>query len=401
MIVDGGAEAANCQGCDENGSHCAYFTKVYTRLWRDIVAAYCLLSTRCSDNLVGYMDIPNESLSRRKIVASAGIGLGSGLFAGLARAQGSAAKASADSAAKIWSNDYWAKKGDVSLYMFRKRVGAPKAGQPALPVLFLVHGSSLSSRPSFDLTVPGHGEYSVMNTFAQYGFDVWTMDHENYGRSGRTEGNSDIASGVEDLKAGIDLVLRETGQSKVHMFGESSGGLRAGAYAMVRPERIDRLVLAAFTYKGEGSPTLTERAKQLEYYRTHNRRLRDRAMIRSIYTRDKVGTSDPALGEFVADLELKFGDQVPTGTYLDMTANLPVVDPAKVLSPVLLIRGEYDGIATVADLLEFYKQLPCGDRQFVILPGMAHSVVSGLNRQLLWHSMRAFLTMPSPTAPSA
>lgn len=337
----------------------------------------------------------NQSFSRRNVLTGATIGLGAGLV------PRSAAAARADAPAKTWSRDYWAKKGDVSLYLFRKRAGAPKSGEMPLPVLFLVHGSSISSRPSFDLTVPGHGEYSVMNTFAQYGFDVWTMDHENYGRSGRTESNSDIASGVEDLKAGIELVTRETGQSKIHLFGESSGGLRAGAYAMAFPERINRLVLAAFTYKGEGSPTLTERAKQLDYYRSHNRRLRDRAMIHSIYTRDKVGTSDPALAEFVADQELKFGDQVPTGTYLDMTAHLPIVDPAKVLAPVLLIRGEYDGIATVPDLLDFYRQLPSGDRQFIILPGMAHSVVSGLNRQLFWHAMRAFLSMPAPTAPSA
>jgi len=235
----------------------------------------------------------------------------------------------------------------------------------------------------------------VMNTFAQHGFDVWTMDHENYGRSSQTDGNSDIASGVEDLKAGIELVVRETGRKKVHIMGESSGAIRAGAYAMVQPERVDRLVLGAFTYKGDNSPTLTERAKQLDYYRTHNRRLRDRAMIRSIFTRDKPGTSDPALGEYLADLELKFGDQVPTGTYLDMTSKLPLVDPAKVLCPVLLVRGEYDGIATVDDLQDFYKQLPNGDRQFVILPGMAHSVVLGLNRQLFWHAMHAFLTMPA------
>ena len=238
------------------------------------------------------MAIENASLTRRKALAGAAVGLGASLLPNHV--------AAVDVAAKTWSKDYWAKKsgktGDVSLYMFRKRAGAPKAGESALPVLLLVHGSSISSRPSFDLTVPGHGEYSVMNTFARYGFDVWTMDHENYGRSSRTEGNSDIASGVEDLKAGIDLVLRETGRSKVHVFGESSGGLRAGAYAMARPERIDRLVLAAFTYKGEGSPTLKERAKQLDYYRTHNTRLRDRAMIRSIFTRDKVGTSDPAPG---------------------------------------------------------------------------------------------------------
>jgi alpha-beta hydrolase superfamily lysophospholipase len=343
-----------------------------------------LLAGSRGDRLVHYMAIRNESPSRRKIITSAG------LLAALAPA------ARAETPAKISSSDYWAKKGDVSLYMFRKR-----AGRAPLPVLLLVHGSSVSSRPSFDLTVPGHGEYSVMNTFAQYGFDVWTMDHENYGRSSRTAGNSDIASGVEDLKAGVELIVRETGQSKLHIFGESSGGLRAGAYAMARPERVDRLVLAAFTYKGEGSPTLTKRAKQLDYYRTHNLRLRDRAMIRTIFTRDKPGTSDPALAEFVADQELKFGDQVPTGTYLDMTAHLPVVDPAKVQSPVLLIRGEYDGIATVEDLLDFYKQLPTGDRQFVILPGMAHSVVSGLNRQLFWHAMRAFLSMPSSPASSA
>ncbi len=350
------------------------------------------------------MAIPNESFSRRNLLTGAGVGVGAALFNQASLAQ-SAAASPTQSATGIWSHEYWAKKksnsGEVQLYLFRKRAGAPQAGQAPLPVLFLVHGSSVSSRPSFDLTVPGHGEYSVMNTFAHYGFDVWTMDHENYGRSGRTDSNSDIASGVEDLKAAIDLVVHETGQSKVHMFGESSGGLRAGAYAMQRPERIDRLVLAAFTYKGEGSPTLAERGKQLEYYRTHNRRLRDRAMIRSIFTRDKVGTSDPALGDFIADQELKFGDQVPTGTYLDMTSNLPVVDPVKVTSPVLLIRGEYDGIATVEDLVNFYKQLPSGDRQFVILPGMAHSVVSGLNRQLFWHAMRAFLTAPSSVAPSA
>jgi len=323
----------------------------------------------------------NRTPSRRALLAGAGLGLGSGLLT---------AAPSGDS--KISSSEYWAKKGNISLYLFRKRLDAPKSGQAPLPVLFLVHGSSISSRPSFDLTVPGRGEYSLMNTFAQYGFDVWAMDHENYGRSTRTDGNSDIASGVEDLKAAVDLVVKETGREKIHFFGESSGGLRAGAYAMAQPNRVDRLVLGAFTYKGENSPTLRERAKQLDYYRSHNMRLRDRAMIQSISTRDKPGTSDPAVVEYLADLELKFGDQVPTGTYLDMTANLPVVDPAKVLAPVLLVRGEYDGIATVEDLSDFFKRLPNGDRQFVILPGMAHSVVLGVNRQHLWHVMQAFLT---------
>ena len=71
--------------------------------------------------------------------------------------------------------------------------------------------------------------------------------------------NSDIASGAQDIKAGVAVIAKETGAQKVHLFGESSGALRAGVYAMLEPERVDRLSLGAFTYKGENSPTLTER----------------------------------------------------------------------------------------------------------------------------------------------
>ncbi len=338
------------------------------------------------------------SPERRAILQGAGFGVAAGLTGGLiGSAQAQTMTTQPAMAGEIWSQEYWAKKGDIPLWMYRKRVGAPKPGEPARPVLFFVHGSSVTSRV-FDLNVPGHGEYSVMNEFARYGFDCWTMDHENYGKSGRTSGNADIASGVEDLKAAAEVVTRETGRQKFHFLGESSGALRAGAYAMAQPDRADRLVLAAFTYKGEGSPTLAKRAEQVEYYRTHNMRKRDREMIRSIATRDKPGTSDQAAVDVLADVEMQFGDQIPTGTYLDMTANLPVVHPEKVLSPVLLVRGEFDGIAAVPDLEEFFNRLPNGDRQFIILPGTAHSVALAINRHLFWHVTRAFLTMPAPLA---
>lgn len=336
--------------------------------------------------------LANQPLVRRTLIKGAGLGLVAGSLSAALPAR-SASAADGD----IWSGEYWAKKGDVPLWMFRKRVGAPKAGEPSKPVLFFVHGSSVTSR-AFDLHVPGHGEYSVMDAFARYGFDCWTMDHENYGKSGRTSGNSDIKSGVEDLKAAVDVLARETGRQKYHFLGESSGAIRAGAFAQVAPDHVDRLVLAAFTYKGTGSPTLSKRAEKLDYYRTHNMRKRDREMIRSIATRDKPGTSEQAAVDALADVEMQFGDQIPTGTYLDMTANLPLVDPKKVMAPTLLIRGEYDGIATVADLQDFFAQLPSGDRQFIILPGVAHSVVLATNRQLFWHAAKAFLTMPTPIA---
>jgi pimeloyl-ACP methyl ester carboxylesterase len=346
------------------------------------------------------MSMTKDSTSRRKFLMNAAPAIAGGLaLPGIASevfaATPAAAKEKPGTANdKIWSNEYWAQKGEVKLYMFRKRMGAPQAGKPALPVLFLIHGSSTSSRASYDLSVPGHGEYSLMDKFAEYGYDVWTMDCENYGRSSRTQGNANIADGVEDMKAGSEVIVRETGQAKFHIFGESSGALRAGGFAMVRPERVDRLVLSGFTYTGEGSPTLADRGKQLEFYRTHNRRPRDRNMIRSIFTRDKPGTSDMAVAEAQADAELQFGNEIPTGTYLDMTSNLPVVDPLKVHSPVMILRGEYDGIASEQDLLNFFQKLPNSDRQFTILPGIAHSVVLGINRQLTWHAIRQFLEVP-------
>ena len=300
-------------------------------------------------------------------------------------------------AADIWKGEYWAHKGDVKLAMYRKRHGAPVKGEAPRPILFLVHGSSNSAQSSFDLSVPGRGEYSLMNVFAGRGYDVWTMDHECYGRSSQTESNSDIACGVEDLKAGTDLIVKETGAQKMHFLGVSSGAIRAGAFAQARPERVDRLILVAFTYRDMGSPALKKRAERLNYFRTHNRRLRDRNMIRSIFARDgHPEFYEPEVAEALADAELVYGDQIPTGTYLDMTANLPLVDPLKVTAPVMLLSGEHDGNATLDDLYDFFKALPNGDKQLVVLPRISHSVTYAKNRHLLWHAATQFLGAPQP-----
>jgi alpha-beta hydrolase superfamily lysophospholipase len=337
-------------------------------------------------------------MARRTVLKSAGLGAGAGLVAGLAAAapRGMAA-CTQISNGPIWSSEYWAMKHDVRLNLWRKRIGAPAPGEEPLPVLFLVHGSSNSARSSYDLTVPGKGEYSLMNVMARAGYDVWTMDHDGYGRSGSSGNNSDIASGVDDLKSAIPVVMRETGRTRMHFYGTSSGAIRAGAYAQVEPERVDRLVLVAFTYKGTGAREIRDRAQRAELYRKNNRRTRDAAMIRSIFTRDgHASTYDMAVPEAIAADEPKFGDQVPTGTYLDMAVNLPLVDPKKVHCPVLMIRGIHDGNSTTEDLVDFYRQLPNGDRQFVILPHTAHSPGYSNNRHLLWYATRNFLAAPAP-----
>ncbi|MGN6750463.1 MAG: alpha/beta hydrolase, partial [Xanthobacteraceae bacterium] len=92
------------------------------------------------------------------------------------------------------------------------------------------------------------------------------------------------------------------------------------------------------------------------------------------------------------------GDSVPSGSYVDMAVNLPLADPAKVRAPVLMTRGEWDGNSTDDDLLECFRKLPNGDRQYVILPNTAHSQGFSKNRQLLWYAVKNFLQAPAAEA---
>lgn len=292
---------------------------------------------------------------------------------------------------EIVFEEFEAFKGDVRLQMYRKR---PASGEA--PVLFMVHGSSFSARSSYDLDVPGHPGYSLMEAFAKFGYDVWTVDHEGYGRSTHTDSSSDIADGVEDLKVTAEVVERETGQASAIYFGQSSGALRAGAFANECPERVSRIIFAALTYTGKDSPTLIKRAERLEEWKNNPRRIVDEAYYHGVFTRDTTGLTIPELAPAAAAMEMENGGgSVPNGTYYDMCANLPVVDPERVTCPVLIVRGDHDGIATDDDVIDFFARLPHRDKQLVSIEGMAHNTQLGINRARFWHAMKSFLDMPA------
>jgi alpha-beta hydrolase superfamily lysophospholipase len=291
----------------------------------------------------------------------------------------------------VAATEFWADKKGVRLWVYRKRVeGVTPVGR-----LFCVHGSSYSGKTMFDLQVPNRTGYSMMDHFARLGYEVWTMDHEGYGRSQRTEGNSDIQSGVEDLAVAMSVIEKESGSARLAFFGQSSGALRAARFANQHPQRVDKLALDAFVYTGKDAPTLVERKKNLPRYQASNRRPVSREFYRSVFTRDHSGAAEAMLGDVVADEELRYGDSVPTGTYVDMTTKLPLVDPEKVQCPVLIVRAEHDGIATDEDITAFYSRLPNPDKQMVKIGGLAHTAMLGVNRARFFHALHAFLAMPA------
>ena len=292
----------------------------------------------------------------------------------------------------VSGKEHWTRKGEVKLFLWQKPAKAAKKGT----VLF-VHGSSMASQPTFDLRVPGRPDSSVMDWFAARGFDTWCMDHEGYGRSDKSRPiNCDIANGADDLAAGTDYILKATGAKKLLVYGISSGALRAALFAQRHPERVARLALDAFVWTGEGSPTLAERRKKLPEFSAKNRRPIDKAFVHSIFTRDHPGTADEATIEAFAEQIVALDDSVPTGTYVDMCSKLPIVDPAKITVPTIVMRGQWDGIAGVDDLIEFFKRLPNPDKQFTVMAGISHASFQQKNYLMVYHILHSFFTQPEP-----
>jgi pimeloyl-ACP methyl ester carboxylesterase len=294
--------------------------------------------------------------------------------------------------------EHWTHKGDVRLFMWEKFVGTPE-NKPA--VLF-VHGSSMASQPTFDLTVPGRPDSSVMDWFAKRGFVCWCVDMEGYGRSDKTRDiTCDISNGADDLAAATDYIRRTRGVASFLTYGISSGALRAALFAQRYPDRVARLALDAFVWTGEGAHTLEQRRKKLPEFLASNRRAIDRAYVYSIFERDHADCVEKRVVEAFADAILALDDSMPNGTYIDMCSKLPLVDPLQITVPTVILRGQFDGIAAFDDLIDFFKLLPHPDKQFTMLNGISHASFQQKNYLMVYQILHAYFTQPAPVYVSA
>ena len=292
---------------------------------------------------------------------------------------------------KIVAEEHWVKKGPVKLYVYRKH----DADRTQRPVLFMLHGSTFSSRGTYDVMIDGNTDYSAMEHFARLGYDVWTMDHEGYGFSDRTDSNSGIMVGVADLQAAMPLVLEKSGQASVFLYGESSGGIKAGAYTNLEPSKVARLMMHAHTHHGKHAPEMERRRGIIDQLKATPRRPFGKAQIDNVLNRDKSGQVDPAVIQWLEKFEMKFGDSIPAGTYIDMAINLPLVDPARIHCPVMVSRPDHERNSTEEELYEFYAALGSREKQFHLMRGLPHGgAMVGHQRKRMWYVMHAFFGAP-------
>jgi pimeloyl-ACP methyl ester carboxylesterase len=301
-------------------------------------------------------------------------------------------KFTAADGALIRGQEHWADKGGIKLFLWEKR-RAP--GTDYHGTILFIHGSSWASQPTFDLHVPGRPFSSVMDWFAVRGFDCWCLDNEGYGRSDKhRDSNFGIETGADDIVAATDYILKLREIPSVMLYGVSAGALKSALFTKRYPQRVSRLALDAFVWTGKDSPTLAERRKTVPELLKHKRRPFTRAVIQSVFDRDLPGAAEPDMIEAFAQASMALDETVPTGTYLDMCTKLPMVDPSDISVPTIMMRGQYDGIAGINDLYEFFARLPNPDKHFALMPGVAHASFQQTNYLLVYHTLYSFFSQP-------
>jgi pimeloyl-ACP methyl ester carboxylesterase len=166
----------------------------------------------------------------------------------------------------------------VTLYMRERAQGDAVQQGAALTgkVVLFVEGSRFGSTAVFDAP---YQDYSWMAYLAQSGFDTFGLDMTGYGFSTRPAPMDDpcnldpaqqsllvplvlaqtcppnytsqvttLRSDWDDLDAAVNYVRALRGVDRVSLVAWSFGGSRAGGYAALHPDKIDRMVLLAPAY---------------------------------------------------------------------------------------------------------------------------------------------------------
>jgi len=237
--------------------------------------------------------------------------------------------------------------------------------RPATPqgTVLLLHGRTWSSRPDFDLQVPGLRR-SVMQSLADRGFAAYAVDLRGYGETPR-----DRTGWLTPRRSAADVHAVLTWVTAQHpalpppaLVGWSRGGGVAMLVAQSDPRRVSALVLFGFVFDPE-TPYLDAPApsRPLRLRNTASAAASDfaspavtpRAVVQAFVT--QALTSDPIAADLKNDGEFN------------------VLDPARLAVPTLLIFGDRDINVPPGEGERFLRRLRVPRKQLVALPGADHA----------------------------
>jgi pimeloyl-ACP methyl ester carboxylesterase len=229
--------------------------------------------------------------------------------------------------------------------------------------ILLVHGRTWSSRPDFDLQVPGL-QRSVMTSFVNQGYAAYAVDLRGYGETPR-----DATGWLTPVRSSQDIATvltwvaaRHPGVPLPALVGWSRGAAIAQLAAQNAPTRLSALVLFGFAFDPDLQfVDLPPPAKPLMMKNTAE-------AAQSDFISPKI--TPPAVINAFTEQALK-ADPVLVDLKADAEFNL--LKPAKVTTPTLIMFGERDPGVVAEDAGKFFARFATGDKQLVVLPGADHA----------------------------
>jgi pimeloyl-ACP methyl ester carboxylesterase len=239
------------------------------------------------------------------------------------------------------------------------------ARRPASPrgAVLLVHGRTWSSRPDFDLQVPGL-QRSVMASLASQGFAAYAVDMRGYGETPR-----DATGWLTPKRAAADtlnvltwIAAQHPSLPKPALVGWSRGAATSMLAAQSTPARLSALVLFGFAFDPDSTfadgtypdkPPMarnTAAAAASDFVSPH---VTPRAVVDAFVA--QALRSDPINADVKNDGEFA------------------ALSPQKLLVPTLVLYGERDINAPPPDAAKFFGRIAATDKQMVQLPGADHA----------------------------
>ncbi len=302
---------------------------------------------------------------------------------------GSAAAQRSGVTNQIRGKEHYVMRDGLRIYLWEKYKQSQDATFARIgKVALLVHGGTRSGRSIYDLQIR---DYSLMDFLAQNDYDVWAIDIHGYGHSDKPANDwVDSHSAAADIAAAVEYIAKLRGVPKINLLGGSAGTQRAGVFAMEHPERVAKLILYAGFWKGTAEfremnrKRIENGGKPLPPYRaTTEQDFRD-------------GFAEGQFEEDVVEESVRVGlrmDPQRPNNFVEY-ANLPILDPARITVPTMIIHGEKDFAAKEEDLLPFYSRLATHDKRYVILPNAGHMLILEKDRRLFQHEVLSFFDRP-------
>lgn len=267
----------------------------------------------------------------------------------------------------VQGTQHWVLHDGLRLFVWEKYLGSPQGK----PVLVLAHGSATAGRESFDLRVPGHPEYSLMDFLARQGFDVFALDVRGFGSSTKPESVLSTEQAASDLDTVVDHILKLRNVQQVGLLAWSWGTQYSGQFVMAHPGKVARY--AAYAQMHAKSPDLEARRPRLAtFQRAPYIRITEQGWKLRFHSMTPDKANVPAVINAFAHSAALVETKSPTGPQVDLLTRQPLIDATKIAVPTMLIHGQYDDVADLDGLWPFFAALPNPDKQYTVVPEGGH-----------------------------